>query len=187
MESVSSPEIDKLSAKINELKASIAVVKSDIDAEQKTLKQLDDEYGAEITRVRKEFSRMKERSYEESTTISNKAKVDAVKEILPLGDNYQRARKVFQPLNSVEESQIAEEYDRLFESFNKVLEEFGVTKVSSLGEPFDVNFMEAIMTAPSTEYPQDVVCTEYQVGYRMGDMCVRPAMVVVSLGPGPPS
>jgi molecular chaperone GrpE len=187
MDSISSPEIEKLNSKISELTASISVVRSEIEVEQETLKRLDDEFGAEIARVRKEFSRMKERSYEESTAISNKAKVDAVKEILPLGDNYQRARKVFQPLNTVEETQIAQEYDRLFESFSKVLEEFGVVKVSSLGEPFDVKFMEAIMTAPSKEYPQDVVCTEYQVGYRMGDMCVRPAMVVVSLGPGPSS
>ena len=41
------------------------------------------------------------------------------------------------------------------------------------------------MTVPSNEYAKDIVCTEYQVGYRMGDKCVRPSMVVVSLGPGP--
>ena len=41
------------------------------------------------------------------------------------------------------------------------------------------------MTQPSTEYAKDIVCMEYQVGYRLGDKSVRPAMVVVSLGPGP--
>ena len=39
------------------------------------------------------------------------------------------------------------------------LQEFGVTRVKALGEPFDFNFMEAIMTAPSTEYAKDLVCT----------------------------
>lgn len=66
-----------------------------------------------------------------------------------------------------------------------MISDFGVTRVESVGKPFDFNFMEAIMTAPSTEYSPDIVCTEYQVGYKMGEKCIRPAMVVVSLGPGP--
>ena len=60
-----------------------------------------------------------------------------------------------------------------------------MSKVESIGQPFDFNFMEAIMTSPSTEYKADIVCTEYQVGYKIGDKCIRPAMVVVSTGPGP--
>ena len=72
-------------------------------------------------------------------------------------------------------------YEGVFEEFQKVLEDFGVSKVESLGQPFDFNTMEAIMTAPSTpEYEKGVVCTEYQVGYMMGDKCIRPAMVVVA-------
>ena len=66
-----------------------------------------------------------------------------------------------------------------------VIEDFGVRRVKSVGEPFDFNFMEAIMTAPSTEYKADIVCTEYQIGYKLGEKCIRPAMVVVSTGPGP--
>lgn len=61
----------------------------------------------------------------------------------------------------------------------------GATRVVSLGQPFDYTVMEAIMTAPSTEYAADIVMTEYQVGYRMGDKCIRPSIVVVSTGPGP--
>jgi hypothetical protein len=82
-------------------------------------------------------------------------------------------------------------YDQIFADFMKVIEGFGVTKVESVGQPFDFNFMEAIMTAPrcvqmpalcvlfavrvltvrfrcshlpSTEYKADIVCIEYQVG-----------------------
>ena len=129
---------------------------------------------------------MKERSYEEATASTNKAKVDAIKEVLPILDTYTRAKKVFEPLETDNEREIGATYDAVFESFNKVLEGFGLRKVECLGKPFDVNFMEAIMTAPSTEYAKDSVCTEYQAGHRMGDSCVRPAIVVVSLGPGPP-
>lgn len=185
IESLSSPEITKLRAKIMEMQTSIDSVRAETKQENDKLTALNDEYGSEIARVKKEFSRMKERSYEEAATESKKAKVDAIKEVLPIADNYMRAKTLFNPLSTEGEQRIGAVYDEVFASFNKILQDFGVAKVNSLGQPFDVNYMEAIMTAPSKEYPKDVVCTEYQAGFRMGDSCVRPAMVVVSLGPGP--
>ena len=52
------------------------------------INKLDEQYGSEISRIQKEFARMKERSYEEATEISNKAKIDALKQILPIADGY---------------------------------------------------------------------------------------------------
>lgn len=186
-DNLSSPEITRLQAKIMDIQTNIDAVRAEAQQEKSKLKALDDEYGSEIARVKKEFARMKERAYEEATSVSNKAKVDAIKEVLPIADNYMRAKAIFDPLTTEGEQKIGEVYDQLFASFDQILQDFGVTRVNSLGQPFDVNYMEAIMTAPSSEYPKDVVCTEYQAGFRMGDSCVRPAMVVVSLGPGPPS
>ena len=182
---ISSPEIENLLKQLDSLKTKIESTKDDIKKEQNTLKELNEEYGQEIARVKREFFRMKERAFEEVKLASDKAKVHALKEVLPINDNYVRAKKVFEPLITENEQQIGLLYDNLFDSFSKVIEDFGVKKVESLGQPFDVNFMEAIMTAPSTEYAKDIVCTEYQAGYRMENSCVRPAIVVVSLGPGP--
>ena len=36
-------------------------------------------------------------------------------------------------------------------------------RTQSLGQPFDFNFMEAIMAEPSDEYADGLVCKEYQV------------------------
>lgn len=105
--------------------------------------------------------------------------------MLPITDNYARAKKVFEPVTDANEQKIVKTYDAIFNDFTKVIEGFGVTRVVSVGQPYDYNFMEAIMTAPSTEYAADIVCTEYQIGYKMGAKCIRPAMVVVSTGPGP--
>jgi molecular chaperone GrpE len=177
--------LDLLRCQILERKKQLSAIEQEIDDSEKELYKLEQEYGSEINRVRKEFARMKERSYEEAAAAVYKARVDAIREILPVGDNYMRAKKVFEPLVTQEEQEIAGAYDKLFTKFNEALERFGVMRVESLGQPFDVRFMEAIMTAPSAEYARDVVCNEYQVGYRVGETCVRPAMVVVSLGPGP--
>lgn len=182
---LSSPTITSSLNKIESIKKSIGEVKSSIKSESDELSKLEAEYGSEIARVKKEFGRIKERSYEEAAAISSAAKIAALKEVLPITDNYFRAKKVFEPLQSDGERLVLQTYDEIFSAFSKVIEDFGVTRVESLGQPFDFNLMEAVMTMPSTEYAKDVVCTEYQVGYKMGDKCVRPAMVVVSLGPGP--
>lgn len=170
--------LENLETLNNEIGQSIETREKD----EEELKKLDDEYGSEIARVKKEFARMKERSFEEAKAESDKAKVDALKEILPVTDNYLRARPLFENTESDQEAKILATYDEIFDDVNTVLEEFGVTKIASLGEPFDFNFMEAIMTAPSTEYEKDIVCQEYQVGYKMGEKCIRPSMVVVSTG-----
>jgi molecular chaperone GrpE len=181
-----SKEINRFEKKLVELQNEIDKVRQNRKEEEEILDKLDKEFGSEIARIKKEFARIKERSYEETLEVSNKAKVDALKEVLPITDNYFRAKKVFEPINKDSgEGTIYDTYDKIFASFTKVIEEFGVTRVVSIGQPFDYNFMEAIMQQPSTEYPANIVSVEYQVGYKMGDKCIRPAMVVVSLGPGP--
>ena len=182
---VTSDEIVKLRKKIENLNISIKNVREERSIEEEELAKLEAEFGSEIVRIKKEFARIKERSIEEAVEISNKAKIDALKDVLPITDNYYRAKSVYDPVTTDGERKVMATYDEVFMDFMKVIEGFGVTTSSSLGQKYDYNFMEAIMTSPSTEYAADLVCTEYQAGYRMGEKCVRPAMVVVSTGPGP--
>jgi molecular chaperone GrpE len=182
---VTSRKIEKLNKEIDELNEQLLVIENSRKRDQETLKKLEDEYGSEIERVKKEFARIKERSFEEARELTKKAKVDAIKEILPVTDNFMRAKQVYNPLQTETEKKILEQYETLFASLNTILEDFGATRVVSVGQPFDYAFMEAIMASPSNEYPPDVVMSEYQVGYKMGDKCIRPAIVVVSTGPGP--
>ncbi len=180
---VKSKEIERLMAKIETTQNEIISTISQREKDEVTLKELDSEFGEEIARVKKEFARMKERSYEEAQAETKEAKAKALVDVLPITDNFFRAKPLFEPQETAQEKAIMDAYDEVFEMFQKVIEDFGVTKVESLGQPFDFNTMEAIMTSPSEEYEKDVVCTEYQVGYMMGDRCIRPAMVVVSTGP----
>lgn len=182
---VTSDEIVKLRKKLENLNASIEGVRAERTIQEAELAKLDAEFGDEIARIKKEFSRIKERSVEEAVEISNKAKIDALKDVLPIADNYYRAKTVYEPISLEGEKNVMAVYDEVFVDFMKVIEGFGVTTAPSLGQKYDYNFMEAIMTSPSTEYAADIVCKEYQAGYMMGEKCVRPAMVVVSTGPGP--
>ena len=95
---VTSDEIVKLRKKIETINASIETVRAERTVEEAELAKLDAEFGDEILRIKKEFARIKERSVEEAVEISNKAKIDALKEVLPITDNYYRAKSVYEPI-----------------------------------------------------------------------------------------
>ncbi len=71
---------------------------------------------------------------------------------------------------------------RLFED---TLGKFGVKGFSAVGEPFDPRFHEAIQQVESNEFAANVVAKELVRGYMLHERLVRPALVVVSAGPGP--
>ena len=178
--------IDDMKNKMNEMEIEINNIKKEKIIDEEQINVLNSEYGEEIVRIKKEFTRMKERAIEESAEAVSKAKTDAVKEILSLSDNYLRAKNIFEPIEEDGEKEILNIYDDINKTFQSVLENgFGLEPVEAVGQPFDFNFMEAIMAQPSSDYDKDIVCIEYQQGYKIGDKSVRPSMVVVSTGPGP--
>lgn len=65
----------------------------------------------------------------------------------------------------------------------QVLGNHGVTPVSPAGERFDPNFHQAMAEVPSAEHPAGTVVDVYQVGYRIDDRLLRPAMVTVAKAP----
>ena len=144
VEITTSPTIVKLENKLSLLSQTLSSLREEKALLETELNTLDNEYGSEITRIKKEFSRMKERFYEESRDINDKSKVDALKEVLPITDNYYRARQLFTqtPIESEGETKILATYDDIFQSFSKVIEGFGVTRIEALGQPFDFNFHE---------------------------------------------
>ena len=62
-------------------------------------------------------------------------------------------------------------------------EKAGVTEVSPLGEPFNPEFHEAMMTQPSAEHPPNAVLQVVQKGYQLNGRLLRPARVIVAREP----
>ena len=68
----------------------------------------------------------------------------------------------------------------------KELEAAGVTRIDQAGVPFDPNIHEAVTTQPAAKPEQDhTVGQVVQPGYKMRDMLLRPARVVVLTWQGP--
>src|SRR3972149_6720534 len=65
----------------------------------------------------------------------------------------------------------------------KVLEKFGVTPYSAVGQPFDPERHEAVQRVIKPDAPDMTGVEEIQRGYVLNGRVLRPAMVVVAVPP----
>jgi len=133
-----------------------------------------------MLRLAAELENYKKRSVKDRESIVKYASQSTIESLLPILDNFERA------IESVEESK---NFDSLLDGVKMIskqvfdlLEKKGVSEIESVGEAFDPNIHEAVMQAPSCEYPENVVSEELQKGYMLHDRVIRPSMVVVSSG-----
>jgi molecular chaperone GrpE len=164
----------------------------EVEIDKVIVEELDQKYINETQRLQQEFSNMQERARREEQEVIIQAKAKAIRDVLPVMDDFHRAKAMFHEaalndtVNSTEgERRIFEVYNNCSLALMKIIESFGAIPIETVGKKFDVNTMEAVMIESSTMYDKDHVTQEFQIGYRMGDKCVRPAMVAVSTGPGP--
>src|SRR5712671_3603113 len=66
-----------------------------------------------------------------------------------------------------------------------VLERHGITRIESVGKPFNADFHQAMMEVEDPSVPSGTVVQEMIPGYLLAGRLLRPAMVAVSKG-GPP-
>ena len=105
--------------------------------------------------------------------------VEAVKEkILPIVDNFERG------LNTIPEdakgTAFAEGMEKIYKQFVKTLDDLGVKPIEAIGKPFNTEEFEAIATIPAPEPDmKGKVLDCVQTGYTLFDKVIRHAKVVV--------
>jgi molecular chaperone GrpE len=142
---------------------------------------------AEVARLRDQllrsaadFDNYRKRARREQEDASRRGRESAVKELLPVFDNLERAAAHAE--SAPEAKVIADGVRMVMKQFNDVLEKMGIKRVATVGRPFDPSQHEAIQHLPSAEHPAGVIMAEVQSGYAIGDYLLRAAMVVVSKG-----
>ena len=106
------------------------------------------------------------------------ATFDVLKNLLPIVDDFERA------MNNVPESLRNEAWlegiSLIQRKFIRVLEDYDVTAVDPVGEPFDPNLHQAVGADETTDVESGHVTETLQKGYVSGDRVLRPAMVKVA-------
>ncbi len=129
---------------------------------------------AELDNTRKRA----QRDREEYIRFANES---LFRELLPVLDNFDRALQAARTADVAEA--VVAGVELIQRELLRVLEKFGVTAFSSVGQPFDPERHEAVARVPATDRPPMTVVEETLRGYLLNGRVLRPAMVTVAVPP----
>jgi len=145
----------------------------DLEAELAAARALADERLSELAYARAEIENVRRRSQRTANDAVVAKHKALLAKFLPVIDNLQRAL-AFEDGEGLRGGLLA-----TLRGLENALESEGLKPLDVVGKPFDPRVAEAIATRESSEH-DDVVVEEIQRGYALGDVIVRPALVVVA-------
>ena len=147
-------------------------------AEEKLQKELD-ELNDKYLRLMSEYANYQNRTTKEKAARYADAIVDAVAELLPVGDNLERALKT--EVTSEDALKFKEGIEMVMKQFNDCLEKLHVKPIQAEGEQFDPNFHNAVMHIEDESIDDNTVVGDLMRGYIYNDeRVVRHSMVKVA-------
>ena len=142
------------------------------DAEREHEKVMDD-----LRRVAADFDNYRKRVAREQAQLYARAGERLAAKLLPVLDDLERA---LDAAEHHEEAKVLEGVRMTKDALAGVLASEGVEEIAADGGPFDPHVHEALLAQPVEGVEPGHVIQVIQRGYRMGDVVLRPARVVVS-------
>jgi molecular chaperone GrpE len=152
--------------------------------EIKSLKLQLEERTGQCVRIAADFDNYRKRTQREREELELQIKCSTINELLPVVDNFERARSQIKP-QTEQETSIHKSYQSVYKQLVECLKRIGVAPMRSEGKEFDPNLHEAVMRQPTDEYPEGTVLEEMQRGYMLGEKVLRHALVKVAAAPEP--
>lgn len=178
---------DKGTAAENELPVDETLANEDASADEdaQTQASIEGKLKAEIAelndkylRLYSEFDNMKRRNAKERIELMDTAGKDILLSFIPVVDDFERAQKAFE--NSTDIEAVKEGVTLIHTKFLNILSQKGVKAIESKGQPFDVDYHEAITKIPApTDDLKGKVVDEVEKGYTLKDKVIRFAKVVI--------
>jgi molecular chaperone GrpE len=145
-----------------------------------------DEYLQLAKRTRADFENYRKRAAREAAAAQERGVAKLAKELLPAVDNLDRALEAAAsaPTDGAPKDNgtatLVSGIKLVHEDVIAALARAGVERFSPKGERFDPQFHEAIAQQPVEGAESGTVVEVYQRGYRLGEVVIRPARVVVA-------
>ena len=135
---------------------------------------------AQYARLAADFENFRRRTIKEKENLEAQAKKDVITLLLPVVDNFERARTQLKPESDGEKA-IHGSYQGVYKTLVECLKKIGVSAMRPEGKEFDPNFHEAMLREQTDEYPEGTVIEQLMRGYVLGDTILRHAMVKVAV------
>ena len=126
-----------------------------------------------------EFDNFRKRNIRERADIIRNATEKAMKDLLPIVDDFERGLTAMSETTDAEA--VKEGMELIYNKFIKYLEQNGVKAIESTGTDFDTELHEAIAMIPATDESQKgKVIDTVMKGYTINDKVIRHSKVAVA-------
>jgi molecular chaperone GrpE len=132
-----------------------------------------------LARLQAEFENARKRSAREQQEFREYALADAVKELLPTLDSFERALQT----SAGDRTEFRSGVELIYKQLQDALVKLGLRPIPAQGEPFDPHLHQAIEMVDTYEAEDHHVLEELQRGYKLKDRLLRPSMVKVANNP----
>ena len=128
-----------------------------------------------LQRERADAVNIRRQHQEQITSLRTIVKVDVVKDLLPIIDNFERALKHVPA--DLTDNDYVKGVNGVVKQFEKTLSDMGVERIKTAGEPFNPELHEAVSADDGDG--DEIVSEELHAGYKIDKDVIRHAMVKV--------
>jgi molecular chaperone GrpE len=151
-------------------------VEPDLQARLAEVEASRDDYLDHLQRLAAEFDNYRKRMAREQQALVGRASARLVERLLPVLDDLERALAAAE---QHDEGAVIDGVRLTRDALRAALEAEGLEEISAEGA-FDPHVHEALMTQPAEDADSGAVVDVVQKGYRLGDLVLRPARVIVA-------
>jgi len=152
-----------------------------IDERDRRISELEEqvkELQEKVLRKAAEFENYKRRTENDQFNLLNYAAESFITKLLPIIDDFERSMDHIDDLGN--SNSVKDGIKLVYEKLQKLLHEQGVKKMQTKGEPFNVDYHDALMQRKDDSVPPHTVLEEIESGYLYRDKVIRHAKVIVS-------
>ena len=132
-----------------------------------------------LLRLAAEFDNSRKRVERERVELIEYASAEALKTLLPVVDDFERALKNHPVLHG-KGAEFVKGIELIYQRMVDVLAKLGLQPIEAQGKPFDPNLHHAIEMVHDEQYEEPTVIDELQRGYTLKGRLLRPSMVRVA-------
>ena len=174
---------DTKSVKKDKKKKKDSKLKEEIKSLKEEIEQLKNDNQSLIDKVKlaqAENVNYRKRKDEETANTLKFANQDLITELINVVDNFERAIKLDDNDLTDELSKFLDGFKMMYANLMEILKKFGVEEINRVGEVFNPNEEQALMTDSIEEMDDDVVTEVLLKGYKLNGRVIRPASVKVN-------
>lgn len=139
-----------------------------------------EELELKLLRLRAEYDNYRKRTNREKSELLVYAGSHFIIKMFPIIDDLTRTYEHGIKDSDRADKPVLKGLKMILDNFRKTLKEEGVEEINAVGQPFDTNLHDALMSRASEEHEAGIVLEQFEAGYIYNERVLKHAKVIVS-------